>query len=182
MRTLKESLLDKTETKVGGIKSTLNPEPPKKKDWHRHGTKCWYIEYRCPNLIQNNIDKIDDTYFADKTQNPFGLKKEDLTTIRVLVLTDSKPCSTCVELCADGSGVGYGVDMLGASQYCNEFTVSTVKDKIIDFFQVVQTNPAGVENMMSWADVAYKKKLKDGYFISNYCIWNFLRDVNWSKY
>ena len=188
MKTLKESLLDKTMDKVGGVKDSINPIAPKNKDWKSDGRHTKYIDYYCPELIQKYINLIDDDYFygstnVSKQANPFRLKKESLTRIRCIINTSSRPCHTSVELCNDTfDHVGMGVNILGASQYCNDDNVASAKKKIIQFFEQVQTDSTPIINMFKRANTAYGFTVRDGYYVDGHCIWDFLKThIDWSK-
>lgn len=179
MISLKESLLSKTSQKMDDIKVKINEVPPQMSDWKISGRHVRYIEYRCPNLIQANIDLLSDSYFEGNDEytqkcNPLHLKKSELTKIRCYILNDCKPPYCGVELCGDDTcSVYFGVQLVGLNQYCNGETVNSAKKKVVDFFNKIQFDDTSIMNIFKTSSRGLEMLKRDGYFVADKLIWKF---------
>lgn len=179
MISLKESLLSKTSQKMDDIKVKINEVPPQMSDWKPSGRHMRYIEYRCPNLIQEHIDLLTDGYFVGNDEytqkcNPLQLKKSELTKIRCYILNDCKPPYCAVELCRDGlCSIGFGVQLIGLNEYCNGDTVNSAKKKVVEFFNKIQFDDTSVINMFNTASKGFEMLKRDGYFVGGKPIWKY---------
>jgi hypothetical protein len=186
MKTLYESLLDKTKDKVETAIQTVKELPPNMKDFKSYDKHTIYVDYECPTLIQKYINLLGELNFTagvdGDRQNPLRLKKSELTTLRVYVLKNSKPAYVAVELSRPGAEIGMGVQIMGAHQYCNGETVPSAKKKIIEFLQGLQENPQGIINLFTRGKVAIECYIRLDYLVRNNCVWDFSkRDENYWK-
>ena len=78
MKTLKESLLDNPEKSLASNPVSVMYPVPKVREFQKNVWGGQFIDWRCPELIQNYIHNLDNTYFDH-------CSKSDIVGIRVTI-------------------------------------------------------------------------------------------------
>ena len=137
MKSLYESILDKTNKKVGAAKKNTNIFPPTLNDWKRK-RKVYYIDYQCEMLINDYIYLVPDELFNNHRVNTQHLTKSDITTIRV-VLDTRKTDEMCrVYLCNEDTLLDEGVfcEKLGAV-FMSGINLEKIQRDVVEYFNRV---------------------------------------------
>ena len=145
MKTLKESLLDNTEKSIAASPASIMCPAPKVREFQKNAFGGQFIDWRCPELIQNYIHNLDNAYFK-------YCSKSDIVGVRVSIhskyeiytylITDDGSYSTAIEL----KGVGDTAS-----------TIPNAKKGAVEFFQYLANHPEGFEKVFDYANKCHNE-------------------------